>query len=68
MDDTQPGHLVPALGESWGQAASSRVVLYWEGSQRHAYLIKSPALPAVRVAYQVTAEGVRGMPKQQQQL
>lgn len=53
--------LVPALGESWGQAASTRVVLFWDGSQRNAYLYKSPCLPSLTAAYQVTGDGVRGV-------
>jgi hypothetical protein len=39
------GVLVPALGESWGQASSTRVALFWEGPQRRAHLLKASAPP-----------------------
>lgn len=39
------GVLVPALGESWGQASSTRVILFWEGPQRYAHLLKASAAP-----------------------
>jgi hypothetical protein len=37
--------LAPALGEGWGQAASCRVALYWEGSQRYAMVTKAKHVP-----------------------
>jgi hypothetical protein len=37
--------LAPALGESWGQAASCRVALFWEGSQRYAMVTKAKHVP-----------------------
>jgi hypothetical protein len=52
--------LAPALGEAWGHAATSRVVLFWEGVVRWAYLYKSPYLPQAGAPYYVTPEGVRG--------
>ena len=67
---------MPALGESWGQASSTRVVLYWEGPARFAHLLKASHAPpglGKRVAFAVTADGVRGAaaaaaaPPQQQQ-
>lgn len=39
------GMLAPALGESWGQAASCRVALFWEGSQRYAMVTKAKHVP-----------------------
>jgi hypothetical protein len=39
------GMLAPALGEGWGQAASCRVALYWEGSQRYAMVTKAKHVP-----------------------
>ncbi|XP_075912755.1 DNA repair protein RAD51 homolog 3 isoform X2 [Petromyzon marinus] len=35
--------LVPALGESWGHAATHRLVLRWEGRTRVATVYKSPS-------------------------
>ncbi|KAG2436443.1 hypothetical protein HXX76_006746 [Chlamydomonas incerta] len=56
--------LVPALGESWGHAASTRVMLTWgPDNERHAQLIKSPHLPPGDAAFAVTADGVRGLPR-----
>lgn len=39
------GLLAPALGEGWGQAASCRVALFWEGSQRCAMVTKAKHVP-----------------------
>ncbi|KAI8468651.1 MAG: RAD51C protein [Monoraphidium minutum] len=47
------GVLVPALGESWGQASSTRVALFWDGPQRRAHALKAPLLP----------EGLGGQPR-----
>uniref|UniRef100_A0A8C9VTG1 DNA repair protein RAD51 homolog 3 n=1 Tax=Scleropages formosus TaxID=113540 RepID=A0A8C9VTG1_SCLFO len=46
--------LVPALGESWGHAATQRLILHWEGQQRLASLYKSPSHPEATVPYQIT--------------
>ncbi|KAL6753012.1 Rad51-like protein C [Haematococcus lacustris] len=51
--------LVPALGESWGHAASTRVILYWQGADRFAFLHKSSSQAAASVQYVVTDDGVR---------
>lgn len=51
--------LVPALGESWGHASTLRVILYWEGQQRYAWLYKSPSKKEATVPYQITMGGVR---------
>ncbi|MFT7797028.1 DNA repair protein RAD51 homolog 3 isoform X1 [Arapaima gigas] len=53
--------LVPALGESWGHAATQRLILQWEGQQRLASLYKSPSHPEATVPYQITSEGFRDM-------
>jgi RAD51-like protein 2 len=55
--------LVPALGDSWAHAATSRVILHWQGSSRHAFIYKSPTQPAAGAQYRVTKEGVRGVDK-----
>ncbi|KIZ02219.1 RAD51-like protein 2 [Monoraphidium neglectum] len=44
-EESGGGVLVPALGESWGQASSTRVVLFWEGAQRYAHLLKASMVP-----------------------
>jgi hypothetical protein len=50
------GLLAPALGEGWGQAASCRVALFWEGSQRCAMVTKAKHVP-------LKASGQPGRPK-----
>ncbi len=52
--------LVPALGDSWAHAATSRVILYWDQQARRAFIYKSPTQPAAAAEYTVTADGVRG--------
>lgn len=52
--------LVPALGDSWAHAATSRVILHWHEGRRRAFLYKSPTQPARGAEYAVTREGVRG--------
>ncbi|XP_071093017.1 DNA repair protein RAD51 homolog 3-like [Haliotis cracherodii] len=52
-------HLIPALGESWGHASTIRVVLYWEGNNRHALLYKSPSKKEAVVPFQITMGGIR---------
>ncbi|XP_069767898.1 DNA repair protein RAD51 homolog 3 isoform X2 [Narcine bancroftii] len=46
--------LVPALGESWGHAATTRLILHWEGKLRFASLYKSPSQKEATVPYQIT--------------
>jgi RAD51-like protein 2 len=53
--------LVPALGDSWGHAATNRIILFWRDGQRNALVHKSPTLPRVAAQYAVTEEGIRGM-------
>lgn len=55
----EASQLVPALGESWGHASTIRVILYWEGQKRYAWLYKSPSQQEARVPYQVTMGGIR---------
>ena len=50
--------LVPALGNSWAHACTSRCMLYWDGGQRCARLIKSPNRPESCVNYQITRAGI----------
>ena len=46
--------VVPALGESWGHACTTRLVLHWRATERHATLYKSPSRPEATVPYQIT--------------
>ncbi len=57
----QGTRLVPALGDSWAHAATSRVILYWENTVRHAFIYKSPTQPAAAAEYSVTTDGVRSL-------
>lgn len=64
--DNGGSKLVPALGESWGHAASTRVILHWgPDNERHAHLFKSPFLPPATARYGVTPDGIRNVPKEQ---
>ena len=54
--------LAPALGESWGHAATNRVVLCWEDRVRTATLYKSPTMQEATIEYTVTADGIRSVP------
>ncbi|XP_073471261.1 DNA repair protein RAD51 homolog 3 isoform X1 [Aquarana catesbeiana] len=51
--------LVPALGDSWAHAATSRLTLHWDGMQRYATLCKSPNQKESTVQYQITHQGFR---------
>jgi RAD51-like protein 2 len=51
--------LVPALGESYAHACTTRVILSWENDERVAFVTKSPRLPQARARYAVTAGGIR---------
>jgi RAD51-like protein 2 len=60
-DDGKGYQLVPALGESWGHAATLRLVLHWKNHTRQATLYKSPSSPETTVPYQITMGGVRDL-------
>ncbi|XP_054703661.1 DNA repair protein RAD51 homolog 3 isoform X1 [Grus americana] len=51
--------LVPALGESWGHAATVRLIFHWDNSQRLATLYKSPSQKESTIPYQITSHGFR---------
>ncbi|WVZ69970.1 hypothetical protein U9M48_018681 [Paspalum notatum var. saurae] len=51
--------LTLALGDSWSHSCTNRVILYWNGTERYAYLDKSPSLPVASAPYAVTGKGVR---------
>jgi RAD51-like protein 2 len=60
--DPTGASLVPALGESWGHACTNRVILYWSGASRQAYLAKSPSQRACTAAYAIAATGLVAAP------
>ncbi|PKA57992.1 DNA repair protein RAD51 like 3 [Apostasia shenzhenica] len=51
--------LTLALGDTWSHACTNRIILYWNGNDRHAYLDKSPALPSASAPFLVTCKGIR---------
>ncbi|XP_050177633.1 DNA repair protein RAD51 homolog 3 isoform X2 [Myiozetetes cayanensis] len=51
--------LVPALGESWGHAATVRLILHWDNTQRLATLYKSPSQREATIPYDITPHGFR---------
>ncbi|KAL9826519.1 DNA repair protein RAD51 homolog 3 [Geothlypis trichas] len=51
--------LVPALGESWGHAATVRLIFHWDNTQRLATLYKSPSQKESTIAYEITPRGFR---------
>ncbi|XP_008569491.1 PREDICTED: DNA repair protein RAD51 homolog 3 isoform X1 [Galeopterus variegatus] len=57
--DRNQALLVPALGESWGHAATIRLIFHWEGKQRLATLCKSPSQKESTVPFQITPQGFR---------
>ena len=69
----KPDHLsggarmLPALGESYAHACTTRVILSWEKNMRTAYLYKSPRLPPGRAKYAVTNGGLRDVRNQKRQ-
>lgn len=54
-----PARLVPALGESYAHACTTRVILSWENDERVAFVTKSPRLPQAKAKYTITAGGIR---------
>uniref|UniRef100_A0A3B3DEX3 DNA repair protein RAD51 homolog 3 n=1 Tax=Oryzias melastigma TaxID=30732 RepID=A0A3B3DEX3_ORYME len=58
LQDSQ-SHLVPALGEIWGHASTTRILLQWEGSRQVAAIVKSPCCMDTAVQYHITSEGFR---------
>ncbi|XP_062967856.1 DNA repair protein RAD51 homolog 3 isoform X4 [Cynocephalus volans] len=57
--DRNQALLVPALGESWGHAATIRLIFHWDGKQRLATLYKSPSQKESTVPFQITPQGFR---------
>ncbi|XP_060569558.1 DNA repair protein RAD51 homolog 3-like [Ruditapes philippinarum] len=52
-------HLVPCLGESWGHACTTRVILEFVRDTRLAWLYKSPSQPQAKIPFQITKDGIR---------
>ena len=62
IQEGQESMLIPALGDSWGHAASTRVILYWDSNhQRLAHVFKSPSMPPATVPFLVCQDGIRGL-------
>ncbi|XP_002695646.5 DNA repair protein RAD51 homolog 3 isoform X4 [Bos mutus] len=57
--DRNQALLVPALGESWGHAATIRLIFHWDQKQRLATLYKSPSQKESTVPFQITPQGFR---------
>ncbi|XP_017655984.1 DNA repair protein RAD51 homolog 3 isoform X2 [Nannospalax galili] len=57
--DKNQALLVPALGESWGHAATIRLIFHWEQKQRCAVLYKSPSQKESTILFQITPQGFR---------
>lgn len=51
--------LTLALGDSWSHSCTNRIILYWNGDERYAYLEKSPSLQSASAPYSVTCKGIR---------
>nr|XP_054112057.1 DNA repair protein RAD51 homolog 3-like isoform X2 [Callithrix jacchus] len=54
--DKNQALLIPALGESWGHAATIRLIFHWDRKQRLATLYKSPSQKESTVLFQITME------------
>ncbi|CAK7347896.1 unnamed protein product [Dovyalis caffra] len=46
-------------GDSWSRCCTNRVILYWNGNERYAYIDKSPYLRPAAASYSVTSRGIR---------
>ncbi|XP_021864325.1 DNA repair protein RAD51 homolog 3 isoform X2 [Spinacia oleracea] len=51
--------LTLALGDSWSHASTNRIILFWKGEERCAYIDKSASLPSASAPYSITSEGIR---------
>ncbi|PKU80793.1 DNA repair protein RAD51 homolog 3 isoform X2 [Dendrobium catenatum] len=51
--------LTLALGDTWSHSCTNRVILYWDGNDRHARIEKSPYLPSASAPFSVTGKGIR---------
>ncbi|QCE02941.1 DNA repair protein RAD51 homolog 3 isoform X2 [Vigna unguiculata] len=51
--------LTLALGDSWSHSCTNRIILFWNGNERHAFIDKSPSLKSASAPYSVTSRGIR---------
>ena len=52
-------HVMHHAGDSWSHSCTNRVILYWNGNERHAYIDKSPSLKSASAPFSVTSKGIR---------
>ncbi|XP_043708499.1 DNA repair protein RAD51 homolog 3-like [Telopea speciosissima] len=52
--------LALALGDSWSHSCTNRIILYWNGNERYAYIDKSPSIRSASAPYSICGKGVRG--------
>ncbi|WOL06313.1 DNA repair protein RAD51 [Canna indica] len=50
-----------ALGDSWSHSSTNRIILYWNGNERYAYIDKSPSLRSASAPFLVTSKGIRNV-------
>ncbi|GAU99177.1 Rad51d [Ramazzottius varieornatus] len=55
----EDGHIVPALGASWGHSCGTRVILFLKDNIRTALLFKSPTKGETLVPFSVTPAGIK---------
>ncbi|GAB2272000.1 DNA repair protein rad51c [Dionaea muscipula] len=53
--------LTLALGDTWAHASTNRLILYWNGDERNAYIDKSPSLCSASAPYSITRKGIRNL-------
>lgn len=46
-------------GDSWSHACTNRIILYWNGNERYAFIEKSPSIRSASSPYSVTGRGIR---------
>lgn len=51
--------LTLALEDSWSNGCTNRVILYWNGNERYAYIDKSLSVRSASAQYAVIGRGIR---------
>ena len=51
--------LMLLLGDSWSHSCTNRIILYWNGDERYAYIDKSPSLRSASAPFSITRKGIR---------
>ncbi|XP_042911452.1 DNA repair protein RAD51 homolog 3 [Parasteatoda tepidariorum] len=59
VKDDGTSQLIPALGESWGHACTTRLLLSWTENERRAHILKSNALEEAEAMFAITTDGIR---------